>query len=363
MRRMGRRRTNYIFASEKERRSPAGCLFVLLALAAVLIMTGLLLNHAMNQRVELAQEKVSVMKLDKAFEGFTVLHLSDLHASALGADAALWKELLYGKKVSAVVLSGDMVGKTGNYQPMIALIMTLREALKDVPVYFIAGDEDPAPVISTPQGTAEPLAEWVRAACQVGGTFLDAPIAQQVGKRRVWFVPEYLYDVDAAGMIAGLTRQKETLEAEGRQYESEGGAAYRALCYRLDAMERTVQAQREMLSTDLQVAVNHAPLEASYIRTSLEWADREAVFNFRGISLILCGHYCGGQWRLPGKGAVYVPELGWFPDSAGIVGMQRVNSINQYISPGLGPRGDFMLKSRLFNAPSAALIKFTGNLQ
>lgn len=360
---MGRRKTGYIFVPEKQRRSSAGCFAVVIALALALGLTGALLNYAMNQRVELKQEKVAVMGLDKAFEGFTVLHLSDLHASRLGTDAELWQKLLHGKSFSAVVLSGDMVGRTGDAEPLLSLIATLRQIQKDAPVYFIAGDEDPAAVISTPQGTAETLADWVRAAQSLGAVYLDAPVMQQVGKRRIWFVPAYLYDVDAQGMVSSLSVQKQNMEAAGQQYESSGGASYRALCYRLDAMERTVEAQRNMLSTDVQIAVNHAPLEPSYIRTSLEWADPQAVFNFRNISLLLCGHYCGGQWRIPGMGALYVPQLGWFPPDASVTGMQRVNSLNQYISPGIGACGDTPLKGRLFNVPSAALIRLTGNIE
>lgn len=360
---MARRKANYIFVPEKKKRGGAGCLFVVLAVAVALGIAGMLMNYAINQRVELKEEKVSVMGLDKAFEGFTVLHVSDLQASSIGSNQELWRELLYGKSFSAVVFSGDMVGYEGNYEPLMSLIHTLRQIKKDVPVYLISGDEDPAPVISTPQGTPEALSEWVREAQRMGAVYLDAPVMQEVGKKRVWFVPAYLYDVDAEGMVGSLTQQKLDMEARGQQYEAQGGATYRALCYRLDAMQRTVEAQREMLSTDLQVAVNHAPLEASYIRTSLEWANREEAFNFRNISLLLCGHYCGGQWRVPGAGPLYVPMKGWFPGDQNVVGMQRINSINQYISPGIGDSGEYAFGGRLFNAPAVTLLKFTGTIQ
>ena len=357
-----RHKTSYIFVPDRGRGGSGVGWLVLLAVVA-LCGVALLMNHVSNGRVRLSEEKVSVMALDKAFEGFTILHLSDMHAQELGRDIDAWKKLLYGKTFHAVVMSGDMVGAANDYEPLLGLIHTLREIKADIPIYLISGDDDPAPVISTAQGTPEALANWVRAAVQMGATYLDAPIAQKVGKRTVWFVPEYLYDVDAEGMVSSLLHQKQEMEAKGQQYEADGGAAYRALCYRLDAMQRTVEAQKSMLATDLQVAVNHAPLEAGYIRTSLEWADQTRPFNFRAISLVLCGHTCAGQWRLPGVGAVYMPALGWFPDDAQLVGMQRINSINQYISPGLGASEDHPLKGRMFNSPVATLVKFTGAIQ
>ena len=118
-----------------------------------------------------------------------------------------------------------------------------------------------------------------------------------------------------------------------------------------------------MTDADLQIAVNHSPLEASYIRTSLEWADQTQVFNFRQIDLLLCGDLCGGQWRLPGVGPVYIPDRGFFPGDEGVSGMQRINSINQYVSPGLGASRLNPLPGRLINPPGATLLKFTGDIQ
>ena len=357
-----RHKSNYIFVPDRQSGGSGWLWLVLLAVVALGALM-LLMNHVSNGRVRLSEEKVSMMALDKTFEGFTILHLSDLHAADLGSDIEAWKKLLSGNNFHAVVMSGDMVGSDNDYEPLLSLIHTLRTIKADVPIYLLSGDDDPAPVITTAQGTPEALANWVRAAVQMGATYLDAPIAQKVGKRTVWFVHEYLYDVDAEGMVLSLTNQKSDMEASGQQYEANGGASYRALCYRLDAMQRTVEAQKAMLDTDLQVAVNHSPLTASYIRTSLEWADQTRVFNFRNIGLLLCGHVCAGQWRLPGLGPIYMPDMGWFPGDSGLIGMQRINSINQYISPGLGASEAHPLKGRMFNSPTATLLKFTGAIQ
>lgn len=359
---MAKRRSEYIFVQEKPKRNGWGCLFTLLALVLVICGLAFVYNAASNSRVSVESEKVSVMNLDRAYEGFTVLHMTDLHAADIGSDAELWQSVLQNQKWDAVVLGGDMVGSEGDFEPMLSLIHILQQLRPDAPIYFIAGDDDPAAVVSTPRGTPEALNDWVRVAQQAGAIFLDAPVSQAVGKKTVWFVPESLYGMDAAGSAASLQKQKETMEEKGQQYEVEGGAAYRALCYRLDVMQRTVEAQQTMLSSDLQIAVAHAPLEKSYIRTSIEWADDTQAMNFRAIDLLLTGHYCGGQWRLPGLGPVYVPELGWFPGDEGIQGMQRINSINQYISPGLGASEYYPLKGRLFNSPAVTLLKFTSTL-
>ena len=112
----------------------------------------------------------------------------------------------------------------------------------------------------------------------------------------------------------------------------------------------------------MQIAVSHAPLEKEYIRTSIEWADDSQALNFKAIDLLMAGHYCAGQWRLPGVGPIYVPEVGWFPGDEGIVGMQRVNSINQYISPGVGASEYYPIKGRFLNNPAVTLLKFTATI-
>ena len=360
---LARRKNEYLFAPQREKRSHLGAWLAVFMLLAAVVAAVWLTNRGVNQKLTLETEKVHVMGLDKAFEGFTILHISDLHASGLGDDLSQWKSLLNGKNYHAVVLSGDMVGQSGDDEPLLTLIHNLNTLREGVPIYFVAGDEDPEPVLSTARGTPRVLADWVEAAQAAGAVYLDAPVSQTVGKKTVWFSPEYLYDVDVDGLIGALTSQRESMEAQGSQYEAEGGAAYRALGYRIEAYQRTQQALKAMTANDLQIAMNHVPMETSYIRESIEWADQEKVFNFRNISLLLCGHYCGGQWRLPGGGAIYVPEKGWFPSDDGIRGMQRINSLNQYISPGIGACGDYPMKGRLFNKPTVTLITFTAKLQ
>ena len=360
---MAKRQQTYIFAPAPTKRRGPGCLAFFFAILLAVAVLVLIVSTAMNRQVTLVTEKVPVLGLDKTFERFTVLHVSDLHASSLGYDADAWRAMLHGKSYQAVAMTGDMVGKTGDTGPLVALIETLKQVNAAAPIFLIAGDDDPDPIVTAPHGSPDALADWIAAAVEAGATYLDAPVAVQVGKRSVWFLPEYLYGVESAGMLSSLERQKQDMEATGVQYQVEGGTSYRALCYRLEAMGRTVEAQKQMKDTDLQIALTHVPLNAEYIRTMLSWADTQATFSFRKISLVLGGHYAGGQWKLPVVGALYVPEKGFFVPTAELEGMQRINSINQYITGGLGASDFYPLPGRLLNAPSAALLSFTAKIQ
>lgn len=360
---MGRRNKGYIFVEEKKRRGGLGWLVLVVLLLVSLAVAGYMFNRGYNQRVKLENASVNIMALDKAYEGFTVLHISDLHASAIGSDLTAWKTLLNGKSYKAVVITGDMVGESGEYEPFLSLIHNLKQINAAAPIYFIAGNEDPTPVLTTNRGTPQVLAKWVLAAQDEGAIYLDSPQLLEVGKKKVWFTPQYLYDVDVEGMLGSLNNQKADMEAQGMPYDPVGGATYRALCYRIEVMERTRIAMREMTAQDLQIAVNHSPLDNDYIRESLQWSQEVHPFSFRNIDLLLCGDLCGGGWRLPGGGAIYAEGKGWFPADEGLVGMQRINSLNQYISPGLGAPAAQLLPGRFFNQPAVTLLKFTAKLE
>ena len=362
---MARQKNAYIFAPERQKRRGPGCLALVLSIVFAAVVLALLTNAATNNKLELQTEKVRVMSLDKAYEGFAILHISDLHSSDLAMDADRWKSMLFGKTFNAVVMTGDMVGKTDDYPMLVSLIKILQDINQSAPIYVVAGDEDPAPTIATQHGNANVLADWVLAVQEAGAVYLDAPVSQQTAKKGVvWFVPEYLYDVDVPGMQSSLTRQKEDMEAQGKQYEGEGGASYRALCYRLDQMDRTLAAIKAMTATDVQIAVTHVPPDIDYVRNMLQWnIDNASAFNFRSLSLVLAGHYCGGQWRLGALGPIYVPELGWFCGDTNIVGMQRVNSINLYISGGIAASTFYPMPGRAFNTPSVTLLSFTAKIE
>jgi predicted MPP superfamily phosphohydrolase len=360
---MGRRNKGYIFVERRRRGPGIGCFVLVLLLIATLIAVGVLINTGYNRRITLKNASVNVMSLDKAYEGFTFLHISDLHASPLGSDLTLWKELLNGKGYKAVIITGDMVGKSGEYEPFLSLIHNLKQINQSAPIYFIAGDEDPTPVLTTNRGTPQVLAKWVLAAQNEGAVYLDSPQLLEVGKKKIWITPQYLYDVDVEGMLGSLRNQRADMEAQGMQYDPVNAATYRALCYRIEVMERTQIAMREMNSTDLQIAVNHSPLDTDYIRESLQWAEEIHPFSFRNIGLLVCGNQCGGGWRLPGGKALFVKGRGWLPEDDGIVGMQRINSLNQYISPGLSAPAAQLLPGRVFNPPAVTLVKFTARLE
>ena len=198
-------------------------------------------------------------------------------------------------------------------------------------------------------------------------TILDEPYLVARGKNgqdRIWFVPESLYSLNLDQFESNWRGQLQALNGRGSLSAYE--AARRRVCEYQVARAESIRAKlKDMRTTDVQVVVSHTPITQEYMTTLMNWSERGAVFSIRQASLILAGHYCGGQWRLPGLGPVYVPELGWFPGDEGVSGWNWVGGIPQHISPGLGGSANAYppwMPFRLFNLPDATVIYLTARL-
>jgi len=93
-------------------------------------------------RVELRRNSIVSPRLPPAFEGFTILHLSDLHADMSGPAMDRLVELLAGLDYDICVLTGDYRGKTyGPYAAAVEGVARVRAHLKG-PVYGVLGNHD-----------------------------------------------------------------------------------------------------------------------------------------------------------------------------------------------------------------------------
>jgi predicted MPP superfamily phosphohydrolase len=99
-------------------------------------------GYANAARVRLRHNEVFSDRLPAQFDGFTILHLSDLHAD-MSADAmAETARLVRGLPYDLCVLTGDYRGRTyGPFQPCLRNMIGLRDALRG-DIYGILGNHD-----------------------------------------------------------------------------------------------------------------------------------------------------------------------------------------------------------------------------
>ena len=99
-------------------------------------------GRANAAKVHLRRNTIRLASLPSAFDGFTILHLSDLHADLSGPAMRRVGELAHDLEYDLCVLTGDYRGRTyGNCEPCLEVVARLREALRG-DVYGVLGNHD-----------------------------------------------------------------------------------------------------------------------------------------------------------------------------------------------------------------------------
>jgi predicted MPP superfamily phosphohydrolase len=115
---------------------------------AVLRMTGTYWwGHANARKVQLRRNEVRLPRLPKAFDGFTILHLSDLHADMSVEAMERVTKLVQGLEYDLCVMTGDYRGRTcGDHKPCLEGVSRVREALHS-DTYAVLGNHDPIAIV------------------------------------------------------------------------------------------------------------------------------------------------------------------------------------------------------------------------
>jgi hypothetical protein len=99
-------------------------------------------GRANADKVQLRRNTVRLPNLPSAFDGFTILHLSDLHADISGPAMRRTAELVLGLDYDLCVLTGDYRGRTyGDCMPCLEGVARLRHELRG-DIYAVLGNHD-----------------------------------------------------------------------------------------------------------------------------------------------------------------------------------------------------------------------------
>ena len=314
-------------------------------------------NITVSRRIRLEEMKLTILNLPPDLEEYSILHISDLHGERYGEKQKAIANALGKTRFSCVVMTGDMLGEDGDVEPLLELIDLLPA---DTPKYLIPGDMDGTFIQTTAHGSLSPYADWALQVQAKGVKLLDRPMSEPRGKGTIRFVPEEVYTLDLDTTEKVFQKQLATLNEHKDSLTADEAARVRALEFELERMEEIRQLKKEFQPEDIQIVLTHEPLTEEYVRSLMSWSEKEMVYSIRYASLILAGHYNGGQWRIPWKGAIYVPEFGWFPKDEQIMGLSYLGDIPQYISPGLGSDPHYKnMPGRIYNPPVITKITLT----
>ena len=355
---MRREKNKYVFASDRRRfKQPHRVLRTILILIPLLVLTFVITNFTVSRRVRLEEVRLTILNLPPDLEEYSILHISDLHGARLGEKQKAIQTALGSTRYSCVVMTGDMLGEDSDVGPLLELIDLMPA---DTPKYLIPGDMDGTFIETNAHGSLSPYADWAVQLQAAGVTLLDRPMSETRGKGTIRFVPEDIYTLDLDTTASVYKKQLEALNGRKDSLSADDAARIRALEFELERLDAIREARKEFTADDIQIVLTHTPLTEDYVNSVMSWTEKDMVYSIRYANLVLAGHYNGGQWRLPGKGAIYVPELGWFPEDSKIMGLSWLGNIPQYISPGLGSDPHYEnMPGRVYNPPVITKIILT----
>ena len=342
-------------------------LWPLVLIALVVIVVGMVAIS--NGSINVVTEQVTIVGLPADLEKYTALVISDMNGRSFGDGQNSLLRAINNLDYDIILCVGDMVGKDGDPQPFYDFLDGLSRPSK---VYFICGDSDPGPFVQIPRETDGTLSEmvledWILGGIERGAHYVDAPIKITLGSANMWLTPSMFLNVEA---ISYRTDWLEQMRQEQDGVVSGLQSDYNTLpitSYRYAVAKKFYDAAKSMDSNDFVISLSHVVPNDDFILAANTHHQQDG-FYMSAPELYVSGHYCGGVWRVPILGAVYVPSdvlprKGWFPAQEDVKGASSVGESQVYISGGLSTNSSVpVLPFRLFNEPEVELLEFTAKL-
>lgn len=230
--------------------------------------------YRQNSVLTLTEYEVKTNKLPKSFEGFKIVHISDLHNKRFGKNNSRLIKLISEQQPDIITVSGDLADSRHTDLP--AAIEFVRLASEVAPLYYTTGNHEH-------RFDSTALTDFLNGISSAGGIVLED---------RAVFIERGCDKICIAGMSDRPTPTRESLE-------------------------NLLAPAKDVFSILIAHRPHNAPIYAS-----------------AGADISLSGHAHGGQARLPFIGSVISPDQGFFPKYT--EGVHYFGSSAAVISRGLG---------------------------
>ena len=253
-----------------------------------------------NFKIDVTEYAIESVDLPKNFDGFKIVHLSDLHNTEFGNDNEKLLKIIKEQKPDAVFVTGDTID--GFYTNIQIPIELFKEILKICDVYFVVGNHESRVNINV-------YTEFIDTLTEIGVIVLK----------------------DSCALIE---KGEEKIQVIGLNDASEYKADYNS--------DYTVKITETINNLDdesfFSILLSHHPeLFPEYKNTD--------------IDLVFSGHAHGGQFRLPFIGGIIAPEQGLFPEFD--AGVFNENNTTMIVSRGLG---NSIIPVRINNSPEVVVV-------
>ena len=260
----------------------------------IILVLLLLFLYWNNNALSVTQYLYQNPEVPQGFEGYRIVHLSDLHNKVFGGEDEPLLEQIAALDPDLIVLTGDFVDAS-NHTNYDKARLFMQQISKIAPSYYVLGNHE---------------------------QLLPDEEMQQ-----------FLADVVSYG-VHHVQDEMITISAENG-----------------DSLQLIGLSNRSLYTTKLKTMMAEESKEALYLLLAHE---PQLIDHYAetGVDLVFSGHAHGGQFRIPFVNiGIYAPDQGLFPNL--VEGMHTVQNTTIVVSRGLG---NSAFPFRLFNRPEIVCV-------
>lgn len=252
-----------------------------------------------NNDIVTNQIDYSSSKLPKEFNGYKIVHISDLHNKNFGDNQSRLLNKIKKTSPDIIVVTGDLIDRR-KYDLETAMIF-IKGAVGIASVYFVSGNHE----------------AWSGEYENIKSDLIDEGV-EVIDDRKV-----------------EITKGDSNIEILGLS-----DPAFLTTSNRHGMNSSRLEDDLEKLSDDtvFQILLSHRP----------ELFD---IYAEQSIDIIFSGHAHGGQFRLPFSDGLFAPGQGFFPKYTSGIHIKDKSAL--VVSRGLG---NSMMPIRIFNRPEIVLV-------
>ena len=259
-------------------------LIILAVLGAAFLVTALISTFTLRT----TRLEIPIENLPDGFDGFTLVHISDLHNASFGKNNARLASRIKKNAPDCVLVTGDFAGGASFERPEKGSFHKLCLALAPLPVYVSLGNHEMRLVYRHTDLFEKQLADVKRTGC-----VLLHNSAVRIG------------------------RNGEHVNLHGLSVE---GARHRGL-HQFHIPDGVFDGPLKPAEGEVNILMAHIP----------QFFPR---YTDEGFDLVLSGHIHGGIVRIPGLGGVFSPARRFFPDYC--YGVYERGKTRMFVTAGLG---------------------------
>jgi predicted MPP superfamily phosphohydrolase len=265
-------------------------------LISLLILVVMFL-YDQNNRIQVSRHHVKDAKIPSAFNGFKILHISDLHNKSFGKNQSVLLRIIFKLNPDIILITGDLIDRRRtDFKPVLHLL----EGISQYPVYFAPGNHE----------------AWSKQYVQLRELLLSKAVLLLENECQTLLRDEQsitLYGLKDPGFYKqrdAITSSRLILQATLDKWKPQA----------------------------FSVLLSHRP----------EYFD---LYTEHHMDITFSGHAHGGQIRFPFIGAIMAPHQGFFPKYS--AGMYQTNMSKLFLSRGLG---NSLFPFRIFNHPELIFV-------